>query len=295
VSIKRFLGRSLADIRLAYPNLPYDFDESNPNSPLIKVRTKTVNPIEVTAEILSTLRFRDEGTLGEALSGAVVTVPAYFDDAQRQSPKDAAQLAGLKVLHSLNEATAAAIAYGLDSGQEAIIVVYEGGGTFDISILRLSKGVFEVLSTGGDPALGGDDFDLMLVQYMRQQTALQSKLSPRLQRTLLDQAKLVKEALSDSPSFVMELVDDNAQSHHLTITREQFEQLITGLVKTTLRACRRALKDVELTKDEVLDVIMVGAPLAFLWYEHKWQSSFLRHHNVYRSGQGSGYWCGYSG
>jgi molecular chaperone HscA len=223
------------------------------------VRTKTVNPIEVSAQILSALRLRAEQSLGEELSGAVVTVPAYFDDAQRQSTKDAAQLAGLKVLRLLNEPTAAAIAYGLDSGQEGVIAVYDlGGGTFDISILRLSKGVFEVLATGGDSALGGDDFDLLLVEYIRQQTGLHSKLSQRLHRTLLDQAKLAKEALSDSPSFAMELVDDNEHSHSLTITREQFEELIAGLVKTTLRACRRALKDAELSKEEVLDVIMVG-------------------------------------
>lgn len=259
VSVKRFLGRSLADIRHAYPNLPYDFDESNPNSPLLKVRTKTVNPIEVSADILTALKLRAEDSLGEELSGAVVTVPAYFDDAQRQSTKDAAQLAGLKVLRLLNEPTAAAIAYGLDSGREGVIAVYDlGGGTFDISILRLSKGIFEVLATGGDSALGGDDFDSLLVQYIRQQTGLDSKLSQRLHRTLLDQAKLVKEGLSDNPSFAMELEDDKGHSHSLTITREQFEELIAGLVKNTLRACRRVLKDAELSKDEVLEVIMVG-------------------------------------
>ena len=156
VSVKRFLGRSLSDIRRSYPDLPYDFDESNPNSPLLNVIGRQVNPVEVSSEILTALRLRAEQSLGEELSGAVVTVPAYFDDAQRQGTKDAAQLAGLKVLRLLNEPTAAAIAYGLDSAQEGVIAVYDlGGGTFDISILRLSKGVFEVLATGGDSALGG--------------------------------------------------------------------------------------------------------------------------------------------
>ncbi|MFT4994404.1 MAG: molecular chaperone HscA, partial [Paraglaciecola sp.] len=173
VSVKRFLGRSLQDIRASYPHLPYEFNAAQANSPLINVASGSVNPVQISAEILSSLRIRAEQSLGDELSGAVVTVPAYFDDAQRQGTKDAAQLAGLKVLRLLNEPTAAAVAYGLDSGQEGVIAVYDlGGGTFDISILRLSKGIFEVLSTGGDSALGGDDFDHLLVDYICQQQAL---------------------------------------------------------------------------------------------------------------------------
>lgn len=259
VSVKRFLGRSLSDIRKSYPDLPYDFDESNPNSPLLNVVGRQVNPVEVSSEILTALRLRAEQSLGEELSGAVVTVPAYFDDAQRQGTKDAAQLAGLKVLRLLNEPTAAAIAYGLDSAQEGVIAVYDlGGGTFDISILRLSKGVFEVLATGGDSALGGDDFDHAIVTHFRQQLGLEGTLSKRLHRVLLDKAKFAKETLSDEDSVTVEFIDDEQNQRSLSISRVTFEELIAGLVKNTLRACRRALKDSELEKEEVLEVVMVG-------------------------------------
>lgn len=259
VSVKRFLGRSLNDIRSSYPDLPYDFDESNPNSPLLNVTGRQVNPVEVSSEILTALRLRAEQSLGEELSGAVVTVPAYFDDAQRQGTKDAAQLAGLKVLRLLNEPTAAAIAYGLDTAQEGVIAVYDlGGGTFDISILRLSKGVFEVLATGGDSALGGDDFDHVIVKYFRQQLGLEGTLSKRLHRVLLDKAKFAKETLSDKDSVTVDFADDEQKTLSLSISRETFEGLIADLTKSTLRACRRALKDAELEKNEVLEVVMVG-------------------------------------
>ncbi|ABG39768.1 Fe-S protein assembly chaperone HscA [Paraglaciecola sp. T6c] len=259
VSVKRFLGRSLNDIRRSYPDLPYDFDESNPNSPLLNVTGRQVNPVEVSSEILTTLRLRAEQSLGEELSGAVVTVPAYFDDAQRQGTKDAAQLAGLKVLRLLNEPTAAAIAYGLDTAQEGVIAVYDlGGGTFDISILRLSKGVFEVLATGGDSALGGDDFDHMIVKHFRQQLGLEGALSKRLHRVLLDKAKFAKESLSDNDTVTVDFADDEQKLLSLSISRETFQGLIADLTKSTLRACRRALKDAELEKDEVLEVVMVG-------------------------------------
>lgn len=188
-----------------------------------------------------------------------MTVPAYFDDSQRQGTKDAATLAGLNVLRLLNEPTAAAIAYGLDSGQEGIIAVYDlGGGTFDISILRLSKGVFEVLSTGGDSALGGDDFDAALVAFVRQQANLTGELSKRLHRTLLDKAKEAKEKLSAQKSVVVTFVDDVDQTQSVDVTLEDFEKLIASLVKNTLRACRRALKDAELEKEQILKVVMVG-------------------------------------
>ncbi len=259
VSVKRFLGRSLTDIRTNYSNLPYDFSLEHPTSPVIQVRSGEVSPVQVSAEILSNLRLRAEQSLGDELSGAVVTVPAYFDDAQRQGTKDAAELAGLKLLRLLNEPTAAAIAYGLDSGQEGVIAVYDlGGGTFDISILRLSKGVFEVLSTGGDSALGGDDFDHLLTEHTRQQTGLTGVLSKRLHRTLLDQAKFAKEQLSQESTVTIHFDDDNGTQHELIISCDTFEELIAPLVKNTLRACRRALKDAELDKDDVLEVIMVG-------------------------------------
>jgi molecular chaperone HscA len=259
VSVKRFLGRSLEDIRAAYPNLPYEFDSSNPLSPQLVVSSGIVNPIQVSAEILIALRKRAELTLGDELSGAVVTVPAYFDDAQRQSTKDAAKLAGLNVLRLLNEPTAAAIAYGLDSGQEGIIAVYDlGGGTFDISILRLSKGVFEVMSTGGNSALGGDDFDHLLVEYIRQQCGLEINLSKRLHRVLLDQAKAAKEALSEQAQVTVSFVDDEQQDQQLMITKDTLESLLTPLIKQTLRACHRAVKDAEIEKNDVLQVVMVG-------------------------------------
>ena len=160
ISVKRLIGRSLVDVQQRYPNLPYQFSVSDNGLPLIETLQGRFSPVQISAEILKKLNYLAEARLGGELSGAVITVPAYFDDAQRQSTKDAARLAGLQVLRLLNEPTAAAIAYGLDSGQEGVIAVYDlGGGTFDISILRLSKGVFEVLATGGDTALGGDDFD----------------------------------------------------------------------------------------------------------------------------------------
>jgi molecular chaperone HscA len=252
VSAKRLLGRSLEDIARAYPNLPYEFDPQSPNSPTLLVASGPVNPVEVSADILTVLRLRAEQSLGDELSGVVVTVPAYFDDAQRQSTKDAASLAGLNVLRLLNEPTAAAIAYGLDSGQEGVIAVYDlGGGTFDISILRLSKGVFEVLATGGDSALGGDDFD-------QQQTGLTGVLSKGLQRRILENAKHAKESLSYDAAVDISFTDDQGKQHDVMLSCLKFEKLIEPLVKQTLRACKRAVKDAELDVDDVVETIMVG-------------------------------------
>ena len=257
VSVKRFLGRSVKDIQAAYPNLPYQFTDAL--SPVMTVASGDVNPVQVSAKILNELKKRAEKTLGDELQGAVVTVPAYFDDAQRQGTKDAAALAGLKVLRLLNEPTAAAVAYGLDSRQEGIIAVYDlGGGTFDISILHLSKGVFEVLSTGGDSALGGDDFDALLVEFIRLQSELTGVLSKGLHRTLLDKAKEAKEALSHESVFTVQFEDDTGKHHSVMISIDKFEKLIAPLVKNTLRACRRALKDAKLEKQQVIEVVMVG-------------------------------------
>lgn len=258
-SVKRFIGRSLADIQASYPNLPYEFCQLEQAVPSIQTAAGKVNAVQVSADILSALKQRAEQSLADELTGVVVTVPAYFDDAQRQGTKDAAQLAGLNVLRLLNEPTAAAIAYGLDSGQEGVIAVYDlGGGTFDISILRLSKGVFEVLATGGDAALGGDDFDHLLVDTIRHRLNLPEKLSSRLHRILLDQARSVKEALSDAPSATVHFTDDSDNALECDISKSEFEALIGALVKQTLRACRRAVKDAEIEKDDVIQVVMVG-------------------------------------
>lgn len=253
ISVKRLIGRSLADIQQRYPNLPYQFVASENGLPLLTTRQGVRSPIEISAEILKKLTALGEQRLGGNLVGAVITVPAYFDDAQRQSTKDAAKLAGLNVLRLLNEPTAAAIAYGLDSEQEGVIAVYDlGGGTFDISILRLSRGVFEVLATGGDTALGGDDFDLVLADWIIEQSAVKPE-NDRQYRELIELANRLKQELSNS----MEV-----QIHYGnwlgSITREQFNELIQPLVKRSLLACRRALKDAGVEAEDVREVVMVG-------------------------------------
>ena len=253
-SVKRMMGRSLADILQRYPNLPYQFQPSENGLPMIQTASGLVNPVQVSADILKALAQRAQAALEGELDGVVITVPAYFDDAQRQGTKDAARLAGLHVLRLLNEPTAAAIAYGLDSGQEGVIAVYDlGGGTFDISILRLSRGVFEVLATGGDSALGGDDFDHLLADWLREQAGIDSRDDHGVQRQLLDAAIAAKIALSDA-----KVANVSVAGWQGEITREQFESLIASLVKRTLMACRRALKDAGVTADEVLEVVMVG-------------------------------------
>ena len=253
ISVKRLIGRSLADIQQRYPNLPYQFVASENGLPLLTTRQGVRSPIEISAEILKKLTALGEQRLGGNLVGAVITVPAYFDDAQRQSTKDAAKLAGLNVLRLLNEPTAAAIAYGLDSEQEGVIAVYDlGGGTFDISILRLSRGVFEVLATGGDTALGGDDFDLVLADWIIEQSARKPENDSQY-RELIELANRLKQELSNS----MEV-----QIHYGnwlgSITREQFNELIQPLVKRSLLACRRALKDAGVEAEDVREVVMVG-------------------------------------
>ncbi|MDX7988880.1 Fe-S protein assembly chaperone HscA [Xenorhabdus sp. 12] len=252
-SVKRMMGRSLADIQQRYPNLPYQLQASENGLPLIMTASGLVDPIQVSADILKSLAQRAEETLEGKLDGVVITVPAYFDDAQRQGTKDAARLAGLHVLRLLNEPTAAAIAYGLDSGQEGVIAVYDlGGGTFDVSILRLSRGVFEVLATGGDTALGGDDFDLLLANWIREQAGITDN-DHGFQRQLLDIATATKITLSEADSAEINIA--GWQGH---ITRTEFNELITPLIKRTLLSCRRALKDAGVTADEVLQVVMVG-------------------------------------
>ncbi|MFD0966315.1 Fe-S protein assembly chaperone HscA [Seminibacterium arietis] len=253
VSVKRLIGRSLSDVKQRYPNLPYDFSQTENGLPLLNTSKGVFSPVEISAEILKKLTALAKQRLNGELSGAVITVPAYFDDAQRQSTKDAAKLAGLHVLRLLNEPTAAAIAYGLDSGQEGVIAVYDlGGGTFDISILRLSKGVFEVLSTGGDTALGGDDFDQALAHWIANQSQIEPQNSQQ-QRHLIQLAKQVKTKLSEKDRTSI-----NYESWQGEIDREQFNQIIQPLVKRSLLACRRALKDAGVSIDDICQVVMVG-------------------------------------
>lgn len=253
ISVKRLIGRSLADIQQRYPNLPYQFVASENGLPLLTTRQGVRSPIEISAEILKKLTALGEQRLGGNLVGAVITVPAYFDDAQRQSTKDAAKLAGLNVLRLLNEPTAAAIAYGLDSGQEGVIAVYDlGGGTFDISILRLSRGVFEVLATGGDTALGGDDFDLVLADWIIEQSAVKPENDSQY-RELIELANHIKVELTN-------VTETKIQYRNWlgNISREQFNELIQPLVKRSLLACRRALKDAGVEAEDVNEVVMVG-------------------------------------
>ncbi|WGO84410.1 Fe-S protein assembly chaperone HscA [Arsenophonus apicola] len=254
ISVKRLLGRSLTEIQQRYPNLPYQLTASKNGLPLIHTAIGQVDPIQVSSEILKSLVQRAEETLNGRLDGVVITVPAYFDDAQRQGTKDAARLAGLQVLRLLNEPTAAAIAYGLDSQQEGIIAVYDlGGGTFDISILRLQRGVFEVLAMGGDTALGGDDFDQLLVDWIYQQAGITDRQDHRLQRQILNIASQAKIALTAGDNTEIEI-----NGWRGTLSREQLNVLIRPLIKRTLLTTRRALKDAAIDIDDILQIVMVG-------------------------------------
>lgn len=256
VSVKRFMGRGLKDIAYA-ENLPYDFVDA-PGMVQLKTVAGVKSPVEVSAEILATLRQRAEDALGDELVGAVITVPAYFDDAQRQATKDAAKLAGLNVLRLLNEPTAAAIAYGLDHGSEGIYAVYDlGGGTFDISILRLTKGVFEVLATGGDSALGGDDFDHRLLCWIIEEARL-APLSDKDMRLLMVKAREAKELLSTHSETHIDAVLTTGEEVHLILTAETFARITQHLVAKTINPTRKALRDAGLTPEDVDGVVMVG-------------------------------------
>ncbi len=258
ISVKRLMGRGVEDIKGLGEELPYRFATSESGMPYLQTAAGDKSPVEVSADILSALAERAHESLGGDLEGVVITVPAYFDDAQRQATKDAAQLAGLKVLRLLNEPTAAAVAYGLDKQDEGVIAVYDlGGGTFDISILRLNRGVFEVLATGGDTALGGDDFDRLLAEELLQQSGLGDALNASSARTLTTLARRIKERLTDEDQ-VSETVELDGREVRVEVGREQFEALIESLVKRTLRTCRRTLKDAGISADEVAEVVMVG-------------------------------------
>jgi len=256
VSVKRFMGRGLADIAYA-ENLPYDFQDT-PGMVQLKTVAGVKSPVEVSAQILATLRQRAEDSLGDDLVGAVITVPAYFDDAQRQATKDAAQLAGINVLRLLSEPTAAAIAYGLDNASEGVYAVYDlGGGTFDISILKLSKGVFEVLSTGGDSALGGDDFDRRLFCWISEQAKL-APLSDEDTAILMVKAREIKETLSTKPETMIDAALNSGEEIHLRITAADFAAMTQHLVAKTMNAIKKALRDANVDADDVDGVVMVG-------------------------------------
>lgn len=254
-SVKRFMGRSLKDVA-GSDKLPYRFVD-HPGMLGLQTVQGEKSPVEVSAEILATLRYRAEDTLDDDLYGAVITVPAYFDDAQRQATKDAAQLAGLNVLRLINEPTAAAIAYGLDNGSEGTYAIFDlGGGTFDISILRLTQGVFEVVATGGDSALGGDDYDHALAQWVLAQSAVQV-VEAADKASVKVAARACKEALSVAASATFKAVLTTAELS-LNVTVMQFEAATSALTARTLHAVRKALRDARLTVDEIKGVVMVG-------------------------------------
>ncbi|MFM2485008.1 Fe-S protein assembly chaperone HscA [Celerinatantimonas yamalensis] len=255
VSVKRMLGKSIQEFDPNY--YPYQFDLTR-DLPTIRTEYGFVNSVQVSSQILKTLADRATQRLGGELDGVVITVPAYFDDAQRQGTKDAAQLAGLHVLRLLNEPTAAAIAYGLDSQEEGIIAVYDlGGGTFDISILRLSRGVFEVLATGGDSSLGGDDFDGVIVDWVTEQAGIADLTQIGLRRELQRIATQAKIALSSADETEIDLRYGDWHWQGV-LTRAQFEALIAPWVKRTMSACRRAIRDADIEVDDIANVVMVG-------------------------------------
>ncbi len=254
LSVKRMMGRGLADIQQLGQQMPYEFAAGDSGMPYIQTVQGAKSPVEVSAQILTVLRQRAEQALGGELVGAVITVPAYFDDAQRQATKDAAKVAGITVLRLLNEPTAAAVAYGLDQQAEGIVVIYDlGGGTFDVSILRLTQGVFEVLATGGDSALGGDDFDHAIANWLIEQAGVSDDLTPAAQRELLQQACAAKEALTEQSQVAVSFAGWQGE-----LSREQLNLLLEPLVARSLRACRRAVRDAQIELDEISNVVMVG-------------------------------------
>jgi molecular chaperone HscA len=258
-SVKRLMGRGIADVKHIGSHLPYEFVSGSSSMPLLHTALGDVSPVEVSAEILRNLKVRAEESLGGDLQGVVITVPAYFDEAQRQATKDAGRLAGLNVLRLLNEPTAAAVAYGLDQGAEGVIAIYDlGGGTFDISILRLNKGVFEVLSTSGDTALGGDDLDRAVAGWIMQQAGIADDAGHSAMRHLLALARHAKETLTSQDAVELSVMRADDSEWHGVLTREIFDELIAPLVEKTLGPCRRALRDAGVRVDEVHAVVMVG-------------------------------------
>ena len=259
VSVKRLMGRGLEDVHHLGTGLPYDFVTGESGMPRIRTIAGDRSPVEVSSEILRTLKERAEESLGGELTGAVITVPAYFDDAQRQATKDAARLAGLHVFRLLNEPTAAAVAYGLDQRPEGVYAVYDlGGGTFDISLLRLHRGVFEVLATGGDSALGGDDMDHAIADWMMQQAGIEPDDDRSLIRRLLHEARHAKEALTDVDEVGVSVDGPGGKNWSGTLSLEQLNTLIDPLVDRTLAPCKRVLRDARIKPAEIDGVVLVG-------------------------------------
>lgn len=258
VSVKRLMGRGIQDVAAFGEVLPYEFEEDQGGMPFIKTKAGAKSPVEVSADILKVLVRRAEESLKGDLVGAVITVPAYFDDAQRQATKDAATLANINVLRLLSEPTAAAVAYGLDQKDEGVILVYDlGGGTFDVSVLRLTKGVFEVLATGGDSALGGDDFDRALAEWLAAQADVTTTMTAGLSRQLMEQARGVKEQLTvEHDAWVNLQIAGKEVS--VAVSKTQFDELISALVDKTVRSCKRVVRDAGLSLDDVQDIVMVG-------------------------------------
>ncbi len=258
-SAKRLMGRGADEVRRIGNRIPYEFVPSESGVPRIRTCAGDVSPIEISSEILKVLRARAEQTLGGELVGVVITVPAYFDDAQRQATKDAARLAGLNVLRLLNEPTAAAVAYGLDRGSEGVIAVYDlGGGTFDFSLLRLNRGVFEVLATAGDTALGGDDMDHAIVDWMLAEAGIGDDADHSMLRGMMQQARAAKEALTSQSEVEIKVTRSDGTSWSGHLTRQLFNELVDPLIRRTLGPCRRALRDAGVSLEEVQEVVMVG-------------------------------------
>ena len=258
VSVKRLMGRGVEDLATLGDQLPYRFSASQGGMARLKTVSGNVTPVEVSAEILRTLVDRANAAFVGKLDGVVITVPAYFDDAQRQATKDAAQLVGVKVLRLLNEPTAAAIAYGLDSGSEGVIAIYDlGGGTFDISLLRLRRGVFEVLSTGGDSALGGDDFDRAIAAWIVEQSGYSIPLAKEQLRGLLMASRSIKESLSDVVKVDIDFDRDGVQFKGV-LDRITFDDLVAPLVDASIKACLRAVRDAGVELGEIHNVVLVG-------------------------------------
>ncbi len=255
-SVKRLMGRGLKDIAHR-DKLPYKFVNLDAGMVSLETVGGIKSPVEVSAEILATLRYRAEDTFNEDLFGAVITVPAYFDDAQRQATKDAAQLAGINVLRLINEPTAAAMAYGLDNAAEGVYAIYDlGGGTFDISILRLTQGVFEVIATGGDSALGGDDFDRALADFITEKTGYVPSTATE-KATFLVEARRCKEALSTTNNIAIQAINTSATADFM-LSKEQFVKATQHLTDKTIIAVKKTLRDAKLSKDEIKGVVMVG-------------------------------------
>lgn len=259
-SVKRLMGRGLADIKTTGTRLPYDFVEhTDQGMPTIRTSVGERSPVQVSADILKALKQRAETALDGELTGVVITVPAYFDDAQRQATKDAARLAGLNVLRLLNEPTAAAVAYGLDKAAEGIHAIYDlGGGTFDISILRLQRGVFEVIATAGDSALGGDDIDRAIAHWIMQQADIADDAEHHHIRALLGIARSAKETLTLQTSAPLNVRCEKGNYWQGNLTREQLHALVDPLIQKTLLPCKRALRDAGITVDDICEVVMVG-------------------------------------